>query len=85
MHFCQKTKKSVRKSVKKTRRGGAGGAGAGRGGGGGQGGAGRGGTGQGQGGAGPSRPGRNTLGTWYGETGLKIRPEMFRHDNCEQI
>jgi len=28
--------------------------------------------------------GRNTFGTCFGETGLKIRPDMFRHDNCEQ-
>ncbi len=30
-------------------------------------------------------PGRNTLGTWFGETGLKIRPDVLCHDNCEQI
>ena len=29
-------------------------------------------------------PGRNTSGTCFGETGLKIRPDVFRHDNCEQ-
>ena len=28
--------------------------------------------------------GRNTFGTCFGETGLKIRPDVFRHDNCEQ-
>ncbi len=29
---------------------------------------------------------RNTFGTnCFGETGLKIRPEVFRHDNCEQF
>ncbi len=28
--------------------------------------------------------GRNTFGTCFGETGLKIRPVVFRHDNCEQ-
>jgi hypothetical protein len=32
-----------------------------------------------------SRTGRNTLGTWFGETGLKIRPDVFRHDNCERF
>ena len=31
-----------------------------------------------------SQPGRNTSGTCFGETGLKIRPDVFRHDNCEQ-
>jgi hypothetical protein len=25
------------------------------------------------------------LETWFGETGLKIRPDVFCHDNCEQI
>ena len=25
------------------------------------------------------------LETWFGEIGLKIRPDVFRHDNCEQI
>ena len=25
----------------------------------------------------------NMLGTWFGETGLKKRPDVFRHDNCE--
>ena len=30
-------------------------------------------------------PGRNTFGTCYGETGLKIQPDVFRHDNCEQF
>ena len=29
-------------------------------------------------------PGRNTFGTCFGETGLKIRPDVFCHDNCEQ-
>ena len=29
-------------------------------------------------------PGRNTFGTCFGEMGLKIRPDVFRHDNCEQ-
>jgi len=30
--------------------------------------------------------GRNTFGTnCFGGTGLKIRPEVFRHDNCEQF
>jgi len=29
-------------------------------------------------------PGRNTFGTCFGETGLKIRPDVFHHDNCEQ-
>ena len=29
--------------------------------------------------------GRNTFGTCFGETGLKIRPDVFRHDNCEQL
>jgi len=29
--------------------------------------------------------GRNTFGTCFGETGLKVRPDVFRHDNnCEQ-
>jgi hypothetical protein len=28
--------------------------------------------------------GRNTFGTCFRETGLKIRPDVFRHDNCEQ-
>jgi hypothetical protein len=28
--------------------------------------------------------GRNTFGTCFGETGLKIWPDVFRHDNCEQ-
>ena len=28
--------------------------------------------------------GRNTFGTCFGETGLKIRPDVFRHDNWEQ-
>ena len=28
--------------------------------------------------------GRNTFGTCFGETGLKIRPDVFRHDNSEQ-
>ena len=28
--------------------------------------------------------GRNTFGTCFGETGLKIRPDVFRHDDCEQ-
>ena len=28
--------------------------------------------------------GRITLGTCFGETGLKIRPDVFRQDNCEQ-
>jgi len=27
---------------------------------------------------------RNMFGTCFGETGLKIRPDVFRHDNCEQ-
>jgi hypothetical protein len=31
-----------------------------------------------------SESGRNTSGTCFGETGLKIRPDVFRHDNCEQ-
>jgi len=30
------------------------------------------------------RAGRNMFGTCFGETGLKIRPDVFRHDNCEQ-
>jgi hypothetical protein len=25
------------------------------------------------------------LETWFGETGLKIGPDVFCHDNCEQI
>jgi hypothetical protein len=25
------------------------------------------------------------LETWFGETGLKIRPDVIRHDNCERI
>ncbi len=25
------------------------------------------------------------LETWFGETGLKIRPDVFRHDKCERI
>ncbi len=25
------------------------------------------------------------LETWFGETGLKIQPDVFRHDNCERI
>jgi hypothetical protein len=25
------------------------------------------------------------FGTCFGETGLKIRPDVFRHDNCEQF
>jgi len=29
-------------------------------------------------------PGRNTFGTCFGETGLKIWPDVFCHDNCEQ-
>ena len=29
--------------------------------------------------------GRNTFETCFGETGLKIRPDVFRHDNCEQF
>jgi hypothetical protein len=29
--------------------------------------------------------GTNTFGTCFGETGLKIRPDVFRHDNCEQF
>ena len=28
--------------------------------------------------------GRNTFGTCFGETGLKIRPDVFRHVNCQQ-
>ncbi len=28
--------------------------------------------------------GRNTFRTCFGETGLKIRPDVFRHDDCEQ-
>jgi hypothetical protein len=28
-----------------------------------------------------TEPGRNTFGTCYGETGLKIQPDVFRHDN----
>ncbi len=28
--------------------------------------------------------GRNTFGTCFGEMGLKIRPDVFCHDNCEQ-
>ena len=28
--------------------------------------------------------GRNTFGTCFGETGLKIRPDVFRHDDCVQ-
>jgi len=27
---------------------------------------------------------RNTFGTCFGEMGLKIRADVFRHDNCEQ-
>ena len=23
--------------------------------------------------------------TWFGETGLKIRPDVFCHDNCELV
>ena len=30
------------------------------------------------------RSGRNTFGTCFGETGLKILPDVFRHDDCEQ-
>ncbi len=30
-------------------------------------------------------PGINTLGTCFGETELKIRPDVFPHNNCEQI
>ncbi len=30
-------------------------------------------------------PGRNMLGTWFGETGLNIQPEVFPRNNCEQI
>jgi hypothetical protein len=29
--------------------------------------------------------GRNTFGTCFGETGLKRRPDVFCHDNCEQF
>jgi hypothetical protein len=27
----------------------------------------------------------SSLETWFGETGLKIQPDAFRHDNCERI
>jgi len=30
------------------------------------------------------RYGRSTFGTCLGEAGLKIRPDVFRHDNGEQ-
>jgi len=29
--------------------------------------------------------GRNTFRTCFGETGLKIGPDVFRYDNCEQF
>jgi hypothetical protein len=29
--------------------------------------------------------GRITLGTWFGETGLKIWPDVFRHDNVNRF
>ena len=35
-------------------------------------------------GKGAVTPGRNMFGTCFGETGLKIRPDVFCHDNGEQ-